>query len=80
MNYASINRAELYGRVLEIAGYEIEPATEKRVRACFADYVDAGIWRNIDLEDVADIDTWSMCVALLRLKNPRSVQREVKMV
>jgi len=41
---------------LDAAGYYSEPATEEALRSCFLDYVAAGYWRDLSLEDaLADI-------------------------
>lgn len=56
-----------YRRVLDAAGYHHVPATEKNVRECFMDYVDAGYWSNLHLDDVDEITTEEMCRALLKL-------------
>jgi hypothetical protein len=65
----------LYAKTLDVAGYGHEDPTEENVRNCFADYVDAGIWRNLNLEDCEEITTADMCAALIRLKSPAQ-QRE----
>lgn len=56
-----------YRKALDVAGYQHVQATEKNVRECFKDYVDARCWSNLQLDDVDEITTEEMCRALLRL-------------
>lgn len=58
---------EMYRQALDAAGYHHAPPTDQAVRECFVDYVDAGFWSNVDLEDVKDISTGDMCREFLRL-------------
>lgn len=57
---------------LDAAGYYHEPATDNALRECFLDYVDAGIWRDLDLNDAyeaiqrGDITKKMMIYALRR--------------
>lgn len=58
-------------KALTLAGYECEP-TESNLIECFKDYVDAGIWSNLDLDEVDDmiadneLTVIHMCNALIR--------------
>lgn len=57
---------------LDVAGYDHEEATPESVERCFLDYVDAGYWLNLTLEDAeSDIEDGiitldDMCRALIR--------------
>ena len=59
-------------KALDNAGYEGEP-NEYNLIECFRDYVDAGIWSNLDLEEVDDmiaaneLSVNQMCNALIRI-------------
>lgn len=57
---------ELIKKALEKSGYDSEP-TEENLIDCFRDYVAAGVWRNISIEDVEDISVEEMCTALIKL-------------
>lgn len=58
----------LIRRALDAAGYNHEPATPEALRNCFADYIDAGIWNNLELEDIDDLSIAEMSWGLIRLK------------
>lgn len=58
----------LIRKALDAAGYIHEPATEEALRECFADYVDAGFWSNVDIEDIADFSAVEICREFIRLK------------
>jgi hypothetical protein len=66
----------MYRIVLDEAGYFHTPATEQVVRDCFADYVDAGHWSNLDSDDIEDFSTEEICVAFLG-RHYRSVRRAI---
>lgn len=55
---------------LDAAGYEYEEPTEELLRECFMDYVDCGYWHDIEIEDVEDITTRDMAIALIKTKKP----------
>lgn len=61
---------------LDTAGYTHEPATEEALKACFLDYVAAGYFADLDLEDcMAEIEngaitTTDMIRSLGRRKRP----------
>lgn len=57
---------DYYRKVLDAAGYHHAEPTEQNVRSCFADYVDAGVWRDIDMDDIEDITIDQMCFNLLK--------------
>lgn len=51
---------------LSAAGYvDMEP-TEENLRECFADYVDCGVWRDLELEDIESLSIADMCRGLIR--------------
>lgn len=56
---------ELYERAIQAAGYDLPP-TEESVRECFADYVAAGYFADLDMDDLAEIKTEDMAIALIR--------------
>jgi hypothetical protein len=58
---------DLIKRALANAGYDDCEPTESSIIECFTDYVDAGIWRDIEMDDVEDITVNQMCRALIRL-------------
>lgn len=60
------NLTPYYRHVLDAAGYDHADPTEENVRSCFLDYVAAGYWENVSLEDVDDITLDEMCLNLLR--------------
>lgn len=39
-------------KALEVAGYAVKPTVENLV-SCFKDYVDAGVWHNLHLDEDA---------------------------
>lgn len=63
---------DYYRKVLDAAGYIHDEPTEENVRNCFADYVDAGYWRDIDMDDIEDITIDQMCYNLLKGKGVRA--------
>lgn len=65
------HKETIYRRVLEIAGYGHEEPTEESVRECFRDYVAAGYWRDLNLEDVQEITTLEICQAFCKMKGLR---------
>lgn len=40
---------------LDAAGYEYDEPTPERLRECFLDYVGAGYFRNLDLDDAYEM-------------------------
>jgi hypothetical protein len=56
----------LIKRALDKAGYDCDP-TEKNLRECFTDYVNAGCWSNLEMEDIEDLTIKQMCIGLIRL-------------
>jgi hypothetical protein len=58
-------------KALDYAGYDCEP-TEYNLIECFRDYVDSGIWSNLDLEEADDmiasneLTVKQMCNAIIR--------------
>lgn len=57
----------MYRRALDAAGYNHVRATEKNVRECFKDYVDAGYWSNLEFDDVDELTTEEIYRALIKL-------------
>lgn len=55
-----------YREVLDAAGYTHAEPTEENVRCCFIDYVAAGYFQNVSLDDLDDITLDEMCLNLLR--------------
>lgn len=55
-------------RALDHAGYTHVQATPENLIECFRDYVDAGTWRDLTLEDIEYITLNEMCRALILLK------------
>ncbi|MFD0717679.1 hypothetical protein [Paenibacillus sp. GCM10027626] len=56
----------MYRKALDAAGYGHEPATEAAVRECFADYVAAGYWADVYIDELDEIQTIDMARALMR--------------
>lgn len=58
---------DLYRKALDAAGYQHDEATSENVRSCFLDYVAAGYWSNLtmDDDDLTDITVFEMCIALI---------------
>lgn len=62
---------ELIVKALELAGYAVQPTVEN-LRQCFLDYVDSGVWHNLDLQQAQDeiahgeIGVKQMAKALIR--------------
>lgn len=57
----------LIKRALDNAGYQDCEINENNLVECFTDYVDSGVWRDIEMEDVEDLTVDQMCKALIRL-------------
>lgn len=55
----------LIRQALTAAGYD-DPPTEHNLRQCFADYVDAGVFADVSLDECDEIPTERMCRALIR--------------
>jgi len=59
-------------RALDHAGYNSEP-TPENLTSCFLDYVDAGVWRNMDYDEAkedireGEITVPDMCRAITKL-------------
>lgn len=65
--------SDLYRRALAAAGYgayrEYDGAElEEAVRECFVDYVDAGAWADLTLDDLDDITLAEMAKAIIRFR------------
>ena len=62
---------ELIVKALELAGYAVQPTVEN-LRQCFLDYVDAGVFRDLHVEQAQDeiahgeIGVKQMAKALIR--------------
>jgi hypothetical protein len=61
-----INMQDLIKRALYNAGYECDP-TEENLVGCFTDYVNAGCWSNLEMEDIEDFTVRQMCIGLIKL-------------
>lgn len=61
---------DLLRKTLDHCGYNEEAATPENVVKCFYDYVDSGVFRNIDLDEARDIvkenSIETICKNLLR--------------
>lgn len=56
-------------RALDAAGYTYDgDPTEEQLRECFGDYVDAGIWSDLSLNDIEGLSVAEMCKALIRIR------------
>ena len=64
----SLAGMEMIRQALDHAGYEHVEATPENLIECFRDYVDAGVWENLTLDDIEDITLTEMCKALLKLR------------
>jgi len=51
-------------QALDAAGYSHMPATPENLKACFMDYVTAGYWSNLTVDDIEGISIGGMCQAL----------------
>lgn len=59
-------RAYIFRLTLDVCGYFDTPATEEAVRACFADYVDCGVFSNVDNEDdLSEFGITEICRSLI---------------
>jgi hypothetical protein len=57
---------DLFRLALDAAGYYDNEATEQNVRDCLLDYIDAGVFRNLDSEDVDDLTPQEMASGLIK--------------
>lgn len=55
-----VDYTALIRRALYLAGYWDSPVTPESLRECFRDYVSAGVWRDLCVEDLEDEDEWSI--------------------
>jgi len=55
----------LIRRALDAAGYHHEQTTMENLVSCFSDYVDAGVWSNLTLEDIEDLSMLDMARGLI---------------
>lgn len=55
-------------RALDAAGYLYDEPTPEALRECFADYVDAGVWGNLSLEDIDSLSIADMSNAIIRIR------------
>lgn len=58
--------SDYFRKVLDAAGYYHDDPTEDNVRRCFGDYVAAGYWSNVDIDDIEDITIDEICLNLLK--------------
>ena len=60
---------EMIRSALDAAGYSYEGVpTDEDLRECFTDYVDAGIWKDLSLDDIDGLSIADMAQALIRLR------------
>ncbi|KLU61836.1 hypothetical protein CEB3_c17540 [Peptococcaceae bacterium CEB3] len=59
---------KLFRLALRKAGYHYDPevSASQQLKECFIDYVDAGYWQNLTLDDIEEISCQEMARALLR--------------
>lgn len=62
------DQEKLIRRALDHAGYNGEPATTESLINCFTDYVDAGVWSDLTLDDIGELSVLDMARALINLK------------
>lgn len=55
-------------RALDAAGYSHEQPTRENLVNCFSDYVDAGVWADLTLEDIEGLSVSDMCRALNHIR------------
>lgn len=55
-------------RALDSAGYNDEQPTRENLVSCFSDYVDAGVWADLTLDDIEGLSISDMCKALTRIR------------
>jgi hypothetical protein len=58
---------QLIEKALNKVGYGHNQPTISNLIDCFKDYVDAGTWSNIEMDDVEDLTIEEMCRALIKL-------------
>lgn len=56
----------LIRRALVACGYHESPSTPEALRDCLYDYVDAGVFRNLESEDIDDLTVAEMAWGLIR--------------
>lgn len=61
-----MNQTALIRRALDVAGYRDSPATPEALASCLYDYADAGVFRNLDREEVEDLEVEEMAYGLIR--------------
>lgn len=61
-----MDETALIRSALNLAGYNHEPATPEALRGCFADYIDAGVWINLELGDKDELTIADMARGLIR--------------
>lgn len=57
---------QLFRKALDMAGYHGQAATAENVRKCLSDYVDAGVFRDMDLSDINEYTPEEMARGLIR--------------
>lgn len=55
-------------RALDAAGYSYDEPTPEALRECFADYVDAGVWGDLSLEDIESLSVAEMSKAIIGIR------------
>lgn len=60
---------EMIKSTLDKAGYGFMEPTEENLRECFSDYVDCGVWADIDFtEDLNEFSVKNICHNILKLR------------
>ncbi|MEK4493982.1 hypothetical protein NYE44_30485 [Paenibacillus sp. FSL L8-0493] len=61
-----MDETALIRRALDAAGYHDSPTTSEALASCLYDYADAGVFRNLDSEEVEDLTVKEMAWGLIR--------------
>lgn len=61
-----MSETALIRRALDAAGYHDSPATPEALASCLYDYADAGVFRNLDSEEVEELTVEEMAYGLIR--------------
>lgn len=68
-------RSYVYRLTLDVCGYTDSPPTEEAVRECFVDYVAAGYFENLEMDDVNELEITAICRNLIGAdKRGRAIQ------
>lgn len=61
-------QTDLIRRALDKSGYDHESATPESLKSCFEDYVDAGVWGDLELQDIEGLSISDMSRALINIR------------